>query len=80
MPLHTATPCGLTDARHILANPAAYAARPSLVALARMVAASAMGRTVTQRRLAGHPAPKAPHLRVIYGGKAHPAPTGPEAA
>ena len=79
MPQTTAIPRGRIDAQHILANTDAYADRPSLIGLAQMVAASALGRTVTQRRLASR-ATTAPHLRVIDGGKAHSAPTGPEAA
>lgn len=66
-------PLSRRDAEAILADPARWADRPSLVALARMVAASALGHTVTQRRRAAH-RPARPALRVIDGGRADEAP------
>lgn len=67
-------PVSRRQAREILANPARWADRPSLIQLARWVAASAEGLVVTQRRLAarraapGRAIPRAPHLRLINGG------------
>lgn len=81
---YTAAPRSRIDAAHILANPAAYAAQPSLIALARLVSASAEGMALPQRRRDGFRARPAttPVLRVIEGGRQQrlPAPTGPEAA
>lgn len=59
------------QALQIIANPQAFADRPSLIALARMVAASALGHTITQRRRATpRTALPQPRLTVIQGGRA----------
>lgn len=67
-------PISRRQAREVLANPGRWADRPSLIALARMIAASAEGLVVTQRRLAarrpGRPVARAPHLRIVDGGRA----------
>lgn len=83
MPLSQPDPISRRQAREIIANPGAWSDRPSLIQLARMIAASAEGLVVTQRRLAprgaatalpGRPAPQAPHLRILDGGLSGTAP------
>ena len=90
MPLSHTDPVSRRQAREILADPHRWSDRPSLIQLARMIAASAEGLVVTQRRLAegpkgrhafganesptGRPVPNAPHLRVVDGGLSGTAP------
>ena len=59
MPLALAEPRVLSDATEVLSNPAAYADRPFLIHLARLVARSADNAAPTQR-----------HLRAVQGGAA----------
>lgn len=68
--LTTAVPRTRIDAQHVLANPGLYADRPTLAAYARLISASAAGRTIPQRhRPPAHVKP-APCLIVIDGGRA----------
>lgn len=51
MPLALATPRVLSDATEVLSNPSAYADRPWLIHLARLVSMSAANTAPIQRRL-----------------------------
>lgn len=73
----TAVPRVLTDAMTVLSNPDAYADRPGLIHLARVLAMSAAGLTPSQRhREPPRPLPilrairTAPALHIIAGGRA----------
>lgn len=70
MPHPNSDPISRRQAREILANPGRWSDRPSLIQLARMIAASAEGLVVTQRRLA--PSRATPNLvgRPIHGAPA----------
>lgn len=52
MPLAYAVPRVLSDATEVLSNPSAYANRPTLLHLARLVALTAANATPAQRRQA----------------------------
>ncbi|MBL6427321.1 MAG: hypothetical protein HOY44_07315 [Maritimibacter sp.] len=64
-----AQPRSRIDAAHVLANPAAYADRPTLVHLAQLVCASAKGQALAQTRNEQVRAPCRPRLIVIEGGR-----------
>lgn len=71
----TAIPRCRMDAAQILANPAAYADRPSLIQLAQLVRASETGQALIQLRRGRAPCRRpdgvlTPHLTVIEGGLA----------
>lgn len=66
----TAQPRSRIDAAHVLANPAAYSDRPSLIRLAQLVCASAEGKALAQTRRAQLRTRRRPRSILIQGGRA----------